>query len=149
MADNTDAINAKLDEARDLMVEDGMDEGTANALIGFARPAEPSIVGNFADLQRMGAIAVSGKLPANSMPAGQDQAATDTSSINDAFAAPPEQPTDAELAAQSGVSPANTRTDEEAAARAAQTDQPAAQPTADQAAPAGQPAPAEQTANAT
>lgn len=88
---NNDKVNALLDEARDLLVEDGMDPASADAFTNFARPGSPSIVGNLADLQRMGAIAVTGEMPT---PPGQDNLTT--SDINDAFVAPPEAgPTEA------------------------------------------------------
>lgn len=50
-----DRLNAVLDEAKMLMVEAGMDEQTAEAKLFGARPNAPdNLVGNFADLQRMG-----------------------------------------------------------------------------------------------
>jgi hypothetical protein len=92
MADNNnDAINQKLDEVRDLLVADGMDPATAEALTNYPRPASPAISGNLADLHRMGAIAVTGKIPAAAMPAGQDQGVIETTNIEDAFAEPPVQ----------------------------------------------------------
>lgn len=113
-----DEINSKLDEVRDLLVESGTDEATADALVGFARPSTGgTVVGNFADLQRMGAVAVEGKIPKNSMPPGQEQEEVEASSLEEAFASPPLQPTDDELAMQAGVSPSSRRTDEEEAAR--------------------------------
>ncbi len=116
---NNDAINAKLDEVRELMVEDGMSEDSADALLGFARPSDGGlVVGNFADLQRMGMVAVEGKIVKNAMPADQDQGEVETSNLEDAFAEPPVQPTDEELSRQAGTLPSNTRSDEENAARA-------------------------------
>lgn len=85
--DNQAKINDLLDQARDLMVEDGQDPATAEALTNFARGGSPAIVGNLADLQRMGAIAVTGEIPVNAMPTG-DQAAIQTTNIDDAFAEP-------------------------------------------------------------
>lgn len=81
--DNSAKIHDLLDQARDLMVEDGADPGTAEALTNFARPGSRAIVGNLADLQRMGAIAVTGVMPT---PPGQDD--LKTSNTADAFVAP-------------------------------------------------------------
>lgn len=48
-------LNAVLDEAKMLMVEAGMDEQTADAKLFAARPnSTGNLLGNFADLQRMG-----------------------------------------------------------------------------------------------
>lgn len=83
-------INAKIDELRDLLVESGqMDEATAEASLFAVRPGDGgTIVGNLADLQRMGAIAVTGEIPAMAMPEG-DQGTIETTNIQDAFAEPP------------------------------------------------------------
>lgn len=85
--DNKAKINDLLQQVQDLMVEDGQDVGTAEALTNFARSGEPAIVGNLADLQRLGAIAVTGEIPANAMPTG-DQGVIETTNIEDAFAEP-------------------------------------------------------------
>lgn len=90
--DNSAKINDLLAQVQDLMVQDGQDPATAEALTNFARSGSPPIVGNLADLQRMGAIAVTGEIPANAMPTG-DQTAQKTSNVNDAFAEPPAAPT--------------------------------------------------------
>lgn len=93
--DNTAKINDLLRQAQDLMVEDGMDPATAEALTNFGRQGSPAIVGNLADLQRMGAIAVTGELPAGAMPTG-DQGVIETTNTADAFAEPPKaEPTPA------------------------------------------------------
>lgn len=86
--DNSAKIADLLDQARDLMVEDGADPATAEALTNFARPGTPAIVGNLADLQRMGAIAVTGMMPT---PPGQDD--LETTDTGDAFVEPPAAPT--------------------------------------------------------
>ena len=86
--DNQQQINNLLDQVRDLLAEDGVDYATAEALTNFARRGSAPIVGNLADLQRLGAIAVEGQIPANAMPTG-DQASIETSNIQDAFAEPP------------------------------------------------------------
>lgn len=80
------AINDKLDEARQLMVESGMPAGTADAMLNAARPNDPSagVVGNLADLQRMGAIVQTGIMP--TPPEVED---LETDDIKDAFAESP------------------------------------------------------------
>ena len=103
-SNNAEKVNSLLDQVRDLLVEDGNDYATAEALTNFARQGSPPIVGNLADLQRMGAIAVEGEIPANAMPTG-DQTPQQTSNIQDAFAEPPQsdpvnpQPITAEISA--------------------------------------------------
>lgn len=87
--DNRDQINQLLDQVRDLLAEDGVDYATAEALTNFARRGEPAIVGNLADLQRMGAIAVTGKIPADSLPGPGHHEEVATTNVNDAFATPP------------------------------------------------------------
>lgn len=82
--DNSAKIAGLLDQVRDLMVEDGADPATAAALTDFARPGTPQIVGNLADLQRMGAIVVTGTMPT---PPGQDD--LKTTNTGDAFVEPP------------------------------------------------------------
>lgn len=78
-------LNEKLDEIRDLLVELGMyDETTAEAVLHGARPGDTNIVGNLADLQRMGAIAVAGQIPT---PPGQPN--IETADVMDAFVEPP------------------------------------------------------------
>lgn len=115
--DNSDKIADLLDQVRDLMVEDGADPATAEALTNFARSGSPQIVGNLADLQRMGAIAVTGEMPVNAMPAG-DQAAQETSSIEDAFAEPP-GPAEREAAKDMAQISADAFTADEKAAKEA------------------------------
>jgi hypothetical protein len=66
------------------MVEDGADPATAEALTNYARPATPAIAGNLADLNRMGQIAVTGKV--DTPPGQADIPATN---LEEAFAAPP------------------------------------------------------------
>jgi hypothetical protein len=81
--DNKSAIKAKVKELQDLLVEDGMDRTTAEAITFAAMPPSDNIVGNLADLQRMGAIAVTGSMPAP--PLQEEEETTDT---NDAFKKP-------------------------------------------------------------
>lgn len=56
-------INDKLNEVKELLVESGVDEGTADARLFSARPDQigGSLVGNFADLQRAGGRIASGE----------------------------------------------------------------------------------------
>jgi T4 recombination endonuclease VII, dimerisation len=81
---NSQQIADLLDQVRDLMVEDGQDPATAEALTNFARPTSPAIAGNLADLNRMGQIAVQGSIDT---PVGQDS--EQTTNIQDAFKEPP------------------------------------------------------------
>lgn len=87
--DNRDAIEAKVKELQDLLVEDGMDRNTAEALTFAVMPPSDNVVGNLADLQRMGAIAVTGTMPTG--PTQDDVATTDT---NEAFVEPPSSDVD-------------------------------------------------------
>lgn len=89
MADNADAIRQKIEELKSLLVDDGMDENTADALLFAVAPAETHVRGNLADLQRMGAIAVTGENPTG--PALQGESTSDTSA---AFVEPTEGKTD-------------------------------------------------------
>ena len=82
--DNAEQIADLLDQVRDLMIEDGADAATAEALTNFARPATPAFAGNLADLNRMGQIAVTGKIDT---PPGEDD--IETTDISDAFVEPP------------------------------------------------------------
>jgi hypothetical protein len=82
--DNSDQIRDLLDQVQQLMIEDGADPATAEALTNYARPAQQSIAGNLADLNRMGQIAVTGKV--DTPPGQKDIPATD---LSEAFAEPP------------------------------------------------------------
>lgn len=77
---NAEAIADLLDRVRDLMVEDGADPATAEALTNYARPNTPAVAGNLADLNRMGQVALQGKI--DTPPGEADIPATD---ISDAF----------------------------------------------------------------
>lgn len=83
-SENSDRIAELLDEVRDLMVEDGADPATAEALTNYARPVRPAITGNLADLHRMGQIAVTGQV--ETPPGEPNIEATD---LKEAFAEPP------------------------------------------------------------
>lgn len=108
--DNSAKIADLLDQARDLMVEDGADLATAEALTNFARPGSPDIVGNLADLQRMGAIAVTGTMPT---PPGQDD--LKTTNTADAFVEPPAAPVPPAPQDMAAISAAAFKADEEKA----------------------------------
>lgn len=82
--DNADQIAELLDQVRDLMIEDGADPATAEALTNYARPATQAVAGNLADLMRMGQIAVKGEV--DTPPGQADIPATD---LKEAFAEPP------------------------------------------------------------
>lgn len=83
--DNSDQISELLDQVRDLMVEDGADAATAEALTNFARPTSITYAGNLADLNRMGKIAVRGEI--DTAAGEKNIPATD---LSEAFAQPPE-----------------------------------------------------------
>lgn len=55
-----DAVRAAVENLRKVLMENGMDEGTANAVTSAAMPNIPSVVGNLADLQRLGAAMYEG-----------------------------------------------------------------------------------------
>ena len=79
-------INDALDKAKDAMIEAGMPPDQADAMLNAARPSgSGGIVGNFADLQRMGAIAQTGVMP--TPPIEEDVETTD---IKDAFVEAPQ-----------------------------------------------------------
>lgn len=81
---NSEQIADLLDQVRDLMVEDGADPATAEALTNYARPASITLSGNLADLNRMGQVVLQGKIDT---PAGQPD--EETSSLEEAFKEPP------------------------------------------------------------
>lgn len=78
--DNADQIRELLDQVQELMIEDGADPATAEALTNYARPASPAYAGNLADLNRMGQVAVQGSIDT---PPGEPD--IETSSLEDAF----------------------------------------------------------------
>jgi hypothetical protein len=84
---NSEEIRRLLEQARDLLIEDGVDPATAEAQIGFAMPAMPSVSGNLADLHRMGQVVVQGRIDT---PVGQRDIVT--SDINEAFHNPQPPP---------------------------------------------------------
>lgn len=75
-ADPNAEVNAALDTAKDAMIKAGMPADQADALLNAARPnGTGTVVGNYADLQRMGAIAATGVMP--TPPAEDDLKTTD------------------------------------------------------------------------
>jgi hypothetical protein len=84
-ADPNDAVNAAIANLRAALIDSGMDPGLADAKLHAAKPNETNIVGNFADLQRLGGALVG-----------------ETGGIADAFVAPPE-PASAAAEASAGV----------------------------------------------
>lgn len=60
---DTEKINDLVDQLKDALVEGGMAEDHADALLHGVRPDDPEegVVGNLADLQRMGAAAAKGE----------------------------------------------------------------------------------------
>lgn len=70
----SDRVKAALEEFKAALIEEGIDEATIDAQTKFILPAEDAVVGNYADLQRMGAIAKTGTMPT---PPGQEDVETD------------------------------------------------------------------------
>lgn len=81
-----DAVAQKFDELRQAMIDAGEDPGQVDAKLSMVKPPTPSIVGNYADLQRMGAIAQTGVMPT---PPGEDDLVTNN--LTDAFVELPAQ----------------------------------------------------------
>lgn len=79
--DPKEAIVGKIAELKELMVDAGMPEGEADARLWAVVPSHPTVVGNFADLQRLGAAQVD-----------------KTGAVGDAFVEPAPTATDEELA---------------------------------------------------
>jgi hypothetical protein len=77
-ADPNDAVVAKIAELREALIAAGMDEALADHKLVAVQPNVKSTVGNFADLQRLGADQVD-----------------KTGGISDAFVPPAEAPTEA------------------------------------------------------
>ena len=83
--DHNKEINKHLDAAREAMVKSGMPIDQADAMLNSARPrGGGGLVGNFADLQRMGKIQAAGVIET---PIGQED--IETSDIEDAFVEDP------------------------------------------------------------
>lgn len=84
--DSDAAVQEAYDDLRQAMLDRGDDEGTVDAKLRGVRPTETNIVGNFADLQRIGA-----------------QLVGETGGIADAVLPPAEAPTEAEEASAGEV----------------------------------------------
>lgn len=100
----SDRMQAALDEFKAALVEEGVDEATVDAQTKFILPPVETVVGNYADLQRMGAIAVTG-----TMPTPPDQDDLETSDVNEAFKAVDQVDpvaADGTVAADAGAQPA-------------------------------------------
>jgi acyl CoA:acetate/3-ketoacid CoA transferase beta subunit len=80
------AVLDAIDNLREAMLEAGIDETTVDAKLMSVQPAQTNIVGNFADLQRLGAMQVN-----------------EEGGIADAFPAPPPPPTAAAEASAGAV----------------------------------------------
>lgn len=78
--DPVDAVAEAVNNLRQAMIDAGEEPGQVDAKLSMVKPPTPSIVGNYADLQRMGAIVQTGVMPT---PPGQDDLAT--SDLTDAF----------------------------------------------------------------
>ena len=76
----SERVQAAVDELKAALAAEGMDPGTTDAQLRYILPPEHTVVGNYADLQRMGAIAVTGTMPT---PPGEDDVQTED--INEAF----------------------------------------------------------------
>lgn len=85
-ADPNAAVQAAYDNLREAMLDAGMDETTVDAKLGSVRPPTPSLVGNFADLQRLGGAQVG-----------------ESGGIADAFVPPPDPPSEAAVASAGEV----------------------------------------------
>jgi hypothetical protein len=78
------AVDDAVEALRQAMLDEGQDPGSVEAKLHAAIPnTEGDLVGNFADLQRMGAIATTGTLPT---PPGDED--VETSDLSDAFVEP-------------------------------------------------------------
>ncbi len=83
-----------------------MDRATAEAQTKYILPGEPTIVGNYADLQRMGAAALTGTIP--TPPAIDD---VETSDVSEAFVMPPDPQAREALGTDGGAASLPTPTD--------------------------------------
>lgn len=85
-ADPEAAVQAAYDNLRQALVDNGMDDATADAKLQGVRPRTTSTVGNFADLQRLGGAQVN-----------------ESGGIADAFQPPPDPPSEAAVASAGEV----------------------------------------------
>lgn len=84
--ENVTAREDAIEALRQALLDEGQDPGTVEGMLHMVKPPETNLVGNYADLQRMGAIVQSGVLP--TPPTEED---IETSNIEDAFVAPQPQ----------------------------------------------------------
>lgn len=82
----SDAVAEAVENLRQAMLDRGDDPGAVEAKLHMVKPNETNLVGNYADLQRMGAIATTGTMP--TPPTEED---IETSNIEDAFVEPQPQ----------------------------------------------------------
>lgn len=80
MSNENDAVLEAVENLRQAMLDRGDDPGTVEGQLHMVKPPETNIVGNYADLQRMGSIVQSGILPTPPL-----EADIETSNIEDAF----------------------------------------------------------------
>lgn len=104
-----------------------MDRATAEAQTRYILPSTPTIVGNYADLQRMGAAAVTGTIPT-----GPDQGDVTSSNLSEAFTMPPDNVTRDQLGDTATVSAASAPAPAGDTQAGAGTDTGTATPPADQ-----------------
>lgn len=97
----SDRVQAAVDELKAALAEEGMDPATTEAQLKYILPPEDAVVGNYADLQRMGAIAVTGTMPT---PPGEDD--LQTSDVADAFTG--ENPATAPVAPDASTTPTDS-----------------------------------------
>jgi hypothetical protein len=129
MADN-------VEEARqafiDALVDAGVDRATADAQTKYIMPSTATIVGNYADLQRMGAAATTGTIPT-----GPTQEDVQSSDLAEAFTMPPDPALREQVGNEGGAASVPTQAapetgtgtpTEQQPAAAEQQAQPAAQP---------------------
>lgn len=100
---------SNVEEARqaflDALEEAGIDRTTAEAQTRYIMPSSATIVGNYADLQRMGAAAVTGTIPTG--PAQENVVSSD---LSDAFTMPPDNITRDQLGDDATISEASIDT---------------------------------------
>jgi hypothetical protein len=81
----SEAVKEAVENLRQAMLDDDMDEGTVNAKLAAVIPNETNLVGNFADLNRLGALVA-------------DEGTANTSAVEQAVVIPPTTTVDGEPA---------------------------------------------------
>lgn len=79
----SDAVAEAVENLRQAMLDRGDDPTTVDAQLHAVQPKTTNLVGNYADLQRLGAIATTGTMPT---PPGESD--IDTTNLVDAFVEP-------------------------------------------------------------